>query len=456
MIHLATDQGSPAEPMHKSIEVQGKTLEFAYTEGSNVFARISLEWMLLLVGEIELLRKLNATAAPESGWRPIETAPKDGRTVLLGYFNSHGKWRTMRGQWMSEAYIAEYWEEPDNGREGWFETSAEADDVPNCWAASPTHWQHLPAAPTAATGEAVKQCPNCKGTFSPTALDRAWQGRCECTALATPPAAIPAGFALVPLRMTRAMQEAVDSEGWQWAELLAAACAVDEAQYEAALIDEPVGDAETAALIFKLECFIDSATGGKLSKSSWSLETLRAAAEEHIKERIDEALEEEAHAQQEATEPMFYASQQQAEALQDPPGENERGVYLPLRKTSAGMFTMPLYCALAPEPQEASAAARDVLAERRRQVKAEGWTREHDDEREDGSLARAAACYALGHASLRAPHAADMILWPWELASWKPTHGRRDLVRSGALILAEIERLDRAALQAAQGPDGEA
>ncbi|MCT8174350.1 hypothetical protein [Variovorax sp. CY25R-8] len=60
MIHLATDQGSPAEPIHKSIEVQGKTLEFTYTEGSNVFAGISLEWMLLLIGEIERLRKISA------------------------------------------------------------------------------------------------------------------------------------------------------------------------------------------------------------------------------------------------------------------------------------------------------------------------------------------------------------------------------------------------------------
>jgi hypothetical protein len=28
---------------------------------------------------------------------------------------------------------------------------------------------------------------------------------------------------------------------------------------------------------------------------------------------------------------------------------------------------------------------------------------------------------------------------------WKPTNRRRDLVKAGALILAEIERLDRAA-----------
>lgn len=80
-------------------------------------------------------------------WQPIETAPKDSRTLLLGYFNSHGKWRTVRGQWMSEDYIAEYWEDPDDVEPGWFETSVEADDPPNCWRIEPTHWMPLPPAP---------------------------------------------------------------------------------------------------------------------------------------------------------------------------------------------------------------------------------------------------------------------------------------------------------------------
>src|SRR5690606_333611 len=38
-------------------------------------------------------------------------------------------------------------------------------------------------------------------------------------------------------------------------------------------------------------------------------------------------------------------------------------------------------------------AARDVLAERRRQIEAEGWTPGHDDKHAEG-LACAAACYA--------------------------------------------------------------
>lgn len=39
---------------------------------------------------------------------------------------------------------------------------------------------------------------------------------------------------------------------------------------------------------------------------------------------------------------------------------------------------------------------------------------------------------------------ADIEVWPWDESWWKPTNRRRDLVKAGALILAEIERLDRA------------
>lgn len=122
--------------------------------------------------------------------------------------------------------------------------------------------------------------------------------------------------------------------------------------------------------------------------------------------------------------------------------------------------------------EHASRAALDVQGERRRQVEAEGWSPDHDAEHNGGELAAAAAAYAL--------HAADQLnpysqgdggdeapsFWPWhngiagrgegpektEPAWWKPTTQRRDLVKAGALILAEIERLDRLAL-AVQGGD---
>ena len=86
----------------------------------------------------------------------------------------------------------------------------------------------------------------------------------------------------------------------------------------------------------------------------------------------------------------------------------------------------------------------EIAAERRRQVEAEGWSPEHDDLHCGGELSSAAACYAIepkfGPATL------DFIerWWPWERKWWKPKDRRRDLIRAAALIVAEIERLDRA------------
>lgn len=99
--------------------------------------------------DAQILADAWLTRSPDSvsQWQPIESAPQDGRTILLGCFNKLGKWRTMRGQWMSENYIAEYWEEPDDGEPGWFETTVECDDLPNCWPIEPTRWMPLPAPP---------------------------------------------------------------------------------------------------------------------------------------------------------------------------------------------------------------------------------------------------------------------------------------------------------------------
>ncbi|MFD3300295.1 hypothetical protein [Aquipseudomonas alcaligenes] len=98
-----------------------------------------------------------------------------------------------------------------------------------------------------------------------------------------------------------------------------------------------------------------------------------------------------------------------------------------------------------------SAAVRDVLAERNRQITAEGWTPEHDDEHDDGQIADAAACYALTAAGWSTYAARER--WPWSLEWWKPSTPRRDLIKAGALVLAEIERLDRAALAASTGQE---
>jgi hypothetical protein len=96
-------------------------------------------------------------------------------------------------------------------------------------------------------------------------------------------------------------------------------------------------------------------------------------------------------------------------------------------------------------------AAQDVLAERQRQVNAEGYEPEHDDEHVNGEIGAMAAFYAM-------PDGARD--WPATETGYGETFGeaikpegwegktgdrRRELVKAGALILAEIERLDRAA-----------
>jgi len=97
-------------------------------------------------------------------------------------------------------------------------------------------------------------------------------------------------------------------------------------------------------------------------------------------------------------------------------------------------------------------AALAVLSERQRQVLKEGWTFMHDDaDHDDGMLAAAGAAYTLAAADKLCPYSQGdggfddkpPSSWPgdWQ---WKPSDPRRMLVKAGALILAEIERLDRA------------
>lgn len=85
-------------------------------------------------------------------------------------------------------------------------------------------------------------------------------------------------------------------------------------------------------------------------------------------------------------------------------------------------------------------AILDVIAERQRQKAVEGWTSEHDDAYQNSELADAAACYAINahNQGLSTP-----AHWPWAPDWWKQSGPRRDLVKAGALILAEIERIDR-------------
>jgi hypothetical protein len=160
-------------------------------------------------------------------------------------------------------------------------------------------------------------------------------------------AGVRAGYVVVPKRLTRAMQDILDEEGWQWGDLLSAAEVIREEEEEA---------------IRRFE----------------SLDMLEQA-------------------------------------------EREAAEYQGLD------------------------AARDVLAERQRQISAEGWTPEHDDEHDDGRMAIAAAYYAM-----HGIKGWGRVIWPWDKKWLKPKDRRSNLIRASALILAEIERIDRAALKGEQ------
>lgn len=99
-----------------------------------------------------------------------------------------------------------------------------------------------------------------------------------------------------------------------------------------------------------------------------------------------------------------------------------------------------------------SQAERDVLAERRRQIDVEGWTPKHDDAHKPDELAQAAVCYAMPPALRELQSDDTPVLWPWHPRWWKKGGRRRNLVKAAALIIAEIERLDRVYIEKKEPP----
>lgn len=96
------------------------------------------------------------------------------------------------------------------------------------------------------------------------------------------------------------------------------------------------------------------------------------------------------------------------------------------------------------------AGVRAIADERQRQVHSEGFSAENDADYKAGVLANAALAYlqvaAMDLAAGGRTHIATETppaCWPWHRLWWKPQDTRRDLVRAGALIAAQLDAIDR-------------
>lgn len=110
----------------------------------------------------------------------------------------------------------------------------------------------------------------------------------------------------------------------------------------------------------------------------------------------------------------------------------------------------------AEQPTTAREGCELIAQERRRQIEQEGWTPKHDDTHDEAELAKAAAHYVLFASKQKSQRERERGIlgsgalgWPWDREWWKPSLGNsdtdriRELVKAGALIAAEIDRLNR-------------
>ena len=109
-----------------------------------------------------------------------------------------------------------------------------------------------------------------------------------------------------------------------------------------------------------------------------------------------------------------------------------------------------------PTPEEIAAdgflGAKMILEERLRQIREEGWDADNDDSYRGGELIRAAQAYLMMSSALirlgpEIPFRATVAgsdWWPWDERSYNPKADvKKNLVWAGALIAAELDRMER-------------
>jgi hypothetical protein len=91
------------------------------------------------------------------GWMPIESAPKDGRKIILTYRNANDKPRTVMAAWVTDEEAAETDEDGVGLEAGWYESIDNWDDYSQVaiHAGEPTHWMPLPSPPGIAASPEV-------------------------------------------------------------------------------------------------------------------------------------------------------------------------------------------------------------------------------------------------------------------------------------------------------------
>jgi len=102
----------------------------------------------------------------------------------------------------------------------------------------------------------------------------------------------------------------------------------------------------------------------------------------------------------------------------------------------------PTFCGYCIDDRTAS--PRDgidlIKEERLRQIESEHWTPAHDDKHTTFELTRAAVSYAFSVVNIYSV----ANWWPWDWSWYKPSDDPiRNLVKAGALIAAEIDRIQR-------------